>query len=150
MNLKDITPIKITPVDQLSAWEATSKRVRYCVVKIICRVINIKSPIIVYSINGIICEIKRRVLFLEPRSVFIFLILCRIAPLPERIAIPTIVENKTILVSSDRDRLTIEDTSLSKESTSNAAIKIMMVREENFISYQALAYPIVYTIINRM
>ena len=35
MNLKDITPIKITPVDQLSAWEATSKRVRYCVVKII-------------------------------------------------------------------------------------------------------------------
>jgi hypothetical protein len=58
-----------------------------------------------------------------------FIVLCKTAGLPERIAIPRIVENKTILVGSGKARLTIEDTSLSKESDSSAAIRIKIVRE---------------------
>ena len=128
-NLKDIMPINITPVDQLSARDATRKRVRYCDVKIICRVIKIRSPKMVYWINGIIREIKRSTLFLEPDWALTFIVLCKTAGLPERIAIPRIVENKTILVGSGKARLTIEDTSLSKESDSSAAIRIKIVRE---------------------
>ena len=51
--------------------------------------------------------------------------------LPETIAIPRIVENKTILIDSLNDLLTIEDTSLNRESTSKAAIRIRMVMDEN-------------------
>ena len=61
INLKDIIPINITPVDQLSAREATKKAVKYCDVKITCNATVIKSPMIVYWIKGMIHEILKRI-----------------------------------------------------------------------------------------
>ena len=69
---------------------------------------------------------------MEATSAFTFLTLCKTALLPETIAIRAIEENNTIRAASGRALLTIEDTSLSNESTNNAATRTKMGTEGNF------------------
>jgi hypothetical protein len=66
-------------------------------------------------------------LFLEPTSSFTLLELYKTDLPPVTTATATIVENNTILAGCESVRLIIEDTSLSKESISNAEIRIKMV-----------------------
>ena len=75
---------------------------------------------------------KRSALLLEATSAFTFLTLCKTAVLPETIAITAMEENKIIRASSGRPLLTIEDTSLSNESTNNAATRMKTGTEDNF------------------
>jgi hypothetical protein len=74
MNLKDIIAVIKIPVDQLKATKATNKRIKYSDVKIICNSIATKTTIIVYYMAGIICDLKKKILFLEPKSDLILLV----------------------------------------------------------------------------
>jgi hypothetical protein len=80
---------------------------------------------------GIIFEIKKRTFFLEVNPDCTFLELWRMTRLPEKMAIPKIAENKTILNGSEKFRFMIEEISLSKESTKSTPIKINGIKEDN-------------------
>jgi hypothetical protein len=80
---------------------------------------------------GIIFEIKKRTFFLEVNPDCTFLELWRMTRLPEKMAIPKIAENKTILNGSEKFRFIIEEISLSKELTKSTPIKINGIKEDN-------------------